>query len=198
MPDFGYVLSMSVKPGVWLGYRSLCAAIALTAIAGCGSSSAAPKSLPQLPRSTPTAVVPSPTPTATSKKAELAAVTNSVAHYFRLLSAPTNTSTVSELQDMVLPGCKCNQVVQSFRDALRRHQHYVGTAHITLARPAYDSSTSAEVLVRFNASAGGLARADGSYVNQVSERRNIAENFYLRLQSTTWKIQQVTLIDRGH
>jgi hypothetical protein len=190
---------MSVTLRVRLNCLLACAASLAMTLAACGGSSSAPKSLPTLPTATdPAPTSASPTPAATSKKAELVAATAVVKRYFKLLESSTSTSTVMQLKAVVLPGCTCNQVVSSFRGAIRRHEHYVGTGHITLVRPVYDSSSTAEVLIRFDSSSGGLAREDGSYVSRVSQQHDVAENFDVRLESGAWRIQEVTLISKGH
>jgi hypothetical protein len=190
---------MSVTQSVRLNCLLACTVSVAMTLADCGGSSSAPKTLPTLPSATdPAPSSASPTATGTSKKAELAAATAVVKHYFKLLESSTSTSTVRQLQAVVLPGCACNQVVSSFREAVRRHEHYVGTGHIKFVRPIFDSSSSAEVLIRFDSSAGGLARRDGSYVNRVGEQHDVAENFDLQLESGAWRIQEVTLISKGH
>jgi hypothetical protein len=114
---------MSVKPGGGLSCQLAVATMAALSLVACGSSSSAPKSLPQLPKTTASpSASPSPTPTATSKKAELAAAAAVVKRYYALLNADTTVRNAQSLAQLMTSDCTCRSVVRGTLRAARHHE----------------------------------------------------------------------------
>jgi hypothetical protein len=179
------------------------AVAALLSMTGCGSgSSSGPGTLPPLsapPSTSPSLASPAPsTSAAGGKKAELAAATAVVRRYYRLLNAPTSEASANALQALILPNCKCQEIVRSLRSATRKHEHYVGSGHLTALRAAYDSPQQVQILVSFASTKGGLARGDGSFVQHTKAQRNVTENVFVFRTHADWMISEIDLVSAGN
>jgi hypothetical protein len=128
---------------------------------------------------------------------ELAAVAAVVRRYYGLFNAATSARTASRIAALVVRRCSCFQLVRSFRAAARNHERYVGRGHLTAVRPEYDSPSAAGALVSFDATAAGLVRADGSFVDHVSARHDVTEHLDLVPVRGGWRIVDVTLVSAG-
>jgi hypothetical protein len=131
------------------------------------------------------------------RTAELAAVTTVVGLYYSLFNAATTAHTAKRIAALVVRRCPCYQLVRSFRAAARAHERYVGRGHLTALRPEYDSPRAAGALVSFDATAAGLVRADGSFVDHAPARRNVTEHLVLAPVRGTWRIVDITLVSAG-
>jgi hypothetical protein len=191
-----------------LAARLTALAVALAAgVLGTGcqaEQSGGPAGLPPLPVTTirPVPVRPGPTrATAASplspRAAELASVTAVVRRYYSLFNAATTARTAARIAALVVRRCPCYQLVRSFRAAARAHERYVGRGRLTAVRPEYDSPSEAGALVSFDATAAGLVRADGSYVDHVPARRDVTEHLELAPVRDSWRIVDITLVSAG-
>jgi hypothetical protein len=132
-----------------------------------------------------------------SKKAQLAAAGSVVRRYYGLLNAPTSASSANSLEAIMLPTCKCREIVSSLRSAVQNQEHYVGSGHLTALRPVFDSPTQTEVLVTFDATSGGLVREDGTYVHRTAPQRGVTENVFVLWRAHRWMVREVDLISKG-
>jgi hypothetical protein len=190
--------------------------LALTTVsasaAACGGGSSGPATLPALesaaatpsptasaasPTAPPSPTTSAPTPPRNTRKAELAAATAVVRRYYSLLNAPTRASTANSLAALITSTCKCQEVVQSLRSAIRHREHYVGTGRLRAVRPRLNASTQAQVLVEFDSTAGGLVRSDGSFLVRTRAQRDVAESLSLVRQNAHWRIGLITLVSQG-
>jgi hypothetical protein len=196
-PRFGYVLSMSVKPGGGLVCQLAAAAIAALSLVACGSSSSAPKSLPQLPKTavSPSAS-PSPTPTTLSKKAELAAARAVVEQYYALLNASTTLANANSLAQLMTSDCTCRSVVRSTVRAARHHERYYGKNHLQTAAPKLNGSVI-DVLVLYSYTDGGLENAAGQHLSHAPGMKDVRFDFHV-VRSATPKIAEIVMLDKGH
>jgi hypothetical protein len=167
-------------------------------LAGCGGSSSGPHSLPPL-SATPTATTSaSPSPTATdSKQAELAAATAVVRRYYALLNNLSNRTDITSFTAIETAECSCRNFLQSLRMLQGRREHYFGTEHITALRAVVDDPITAEVLISYDATKGGIASDAGKVVSTVPPIKGAALNYRLTSQGGQWRIFRVDLISKG-
>jgi hypothetical protein len=170
----------------------LAAAALVAGLAGC-SGGGKPTTLPSLTANTSL----SPTPSASGKSAELAAVTAVVRQWFQLLQSDTTTETAAAIDAITAPNCKCRNASRSIRAAVAKHQRYVGTSHITGIVPNLDGTTVAEVLVDYDYSAGGLRDEAGAWVSRIRARKNVEANFRLEWHASNWRIWQIETVRDG-
>lgn len=83
------------------------------------------------------------------------------------------------------------------RDAVARHEHYVGTTRIASITPTIDGPVVADVLVEYGYTDGGLVDASGRYVSRESARRNVEADFRLVLVNGQWRIDIIENIRPG-
>jgi hypothetical protein len=101
------------------------------------------------------------------------------------------------MTQLILPSCECTAVARSFRSAARKNERYVGTGHLIAVRGELDSTDAASVLVSFNSTAGGLLRADGTFVDRTPALRNTTEQVVLLRRASGWRIRHVLRVPAG-
>jgi uncharacterized lipoprotein YmbA len=190
---------MSVKPRGGLVCQLAAATIAALSLVACGSSSSAPKSLPQLPNTTATPPAsPSPTPTTLSKKAELAAATAVVKRYYSLLNAATTVHNASLIEDLMVKDCSCRRVAHSTSSVARQHKHYYGRTTVTALKPTLDGPGVADVLVRYDFTDTGIKTNSGRTLTHVDGRVDNQIDVRLALVNSQWLISELQVLGNGN
>jgi hypothetical protein len=171
----------------------------LAGLVGCSSSPSAPKSLPQLPSTAaPTSADPAPSPSATRKKAELAAATAVVKRYYALLNAATTVHNANLIRDLMVKGCPCLRVAQSTQAVARNHRHYYGRTTVTALQPSLDGAREADVLVRYDFTDTGIETDSGRTVTRIPGRDDNRIDIRLELVNAQWAISELEVLSNGH
>jgi hypothetical protein len=170
----------------------LAAAALVAGLAGC-SGGGKPTTLPSLTANTSL----SPTPTATNKAAEMAAVSAVVHQWFRLIDGPTTVEAANAIDAITTPACRCRNASTSMRDAVKKQQHYVGTSHIVSFVPNIDGEATADVLVEYRYTDGGLVDASGHFVAHEKAHTGVESDFRLVRVGGQWLIDIIESIRAG-
>jgi hypothetical protein len=176
---------------VFVGVRRIVGTLGLAAVfaagVGCNGSGSTPQTLPPVSGS-PT---PSPSSTAPSRQAELDAATAVVREYFRLVNRLRVQMNAAAIGRLMTADCRCREQVAAIRDAARRGQHYIDHAARLALTPAFQSGSAVQVLVSYDASAGGLVDSRGHHVTTSRPRRGVKRLFSLQLVSGQWLIASI-------
>lgn len=167
----------------------------LAGLTGCSGSGDRPQTLP--PLSTTPAATSSPEPTATGKKAELAAATAVVRHYFQLLNGLSTNMNPAPFSALESANCPCRKFLKSLRDVAARGQHYFGHASLTSVTPAADSARLVEVLASYDSTRGGIKDADGRIVTSSAARRDVTALFYVEQHHGRWLVDRIVTVKAG-
>jgi hypothetical protein len=167
---------------------SLAVAVAL---AGCSGGGSKPVSLPSIQPSSPSASA------ITSSGAAIGVVSRVVREWFSLLASQTSIETAGALEAITTSSCKCRNAPKSVRDAVAKHEHYVGSSRIISFTPSMDGTSAAEVLVEYDYSSGGLQASDGHFVTRIAGRKHVEANFRLVLSRGRWLIATIETIREG-
>jgi hypothetical protein len=167
---------------------------ALSALSAC-SGGPAPRALPRLSADraagshrTPPARRAAAAGGSTSERASAVAV---VRRYFRVLNRLSRDMNATGLATMFAADCPCQAQVRAVRAAAARAEHYVGTAHVNIARPSVESPTRASVLVNVDVSRSGLETAGGAMVTSVPARHHLQRIFQLEKGSRGWLVYRI-------
>lgn len=161
-------------------------------LAGCSTGPGKPTTLPTL---TPTTGAATPTPSPTAS--DLEAATNVVRRYYALLNAPTTAANADALSRLMTSTCKCQEVVEVTRAAVRKHERFFGRNQVVKLTPSRDGSAAAEVLVTYNYTRSGLLDANGRVVSQSTGRRGTTQVFRLLQSPRGWLITAIERVTAG-
>jgi hypothetical protein len=180
---------------VFVGGRRMAAgsgAIALAAVlTACGGSGDSPTVVP--PLSTTPAASASTAPADNPKAAAVAVVKE----YFRLLNAPTSVATADALDALMTVACACHKVALSTRNVAARHEHYFGRTTPTAVTPTIGDARHVDVLVDYDYTSTGIARADGSVVSRAPGRVGATLDFKLVRVTSAWRISELVYVRQG-
>lgn len=175
-----------------LGLTTVVAAAAL-GLAGCGGSDAATAGATLPPISTPTSAAtqsPSPDPSHLTKKQELAAAEATVRRYFLVLNALDRTMDADKLAALLTGDCKCRELVRSTRSYAAKDDHYIQRGRIE--RIGGDAAGgSAQVLVTYSATAGGVRTPTGEVINRTPPVSHAEIVFYLVHAGAKWLVSNI-------
>jgi hypothetical protein len=123
-----------------LALLSLAVVVSLADLTGCGGGGSKPVSLPALSSTSS-----SPSPSTTSSQTDLDAVSAVVRRWFSLLASQTSLQTAVSLESITTSSCKCRNAPRSVRDAVAKHERYVGTSHIISFVASMDGASAGHV-----------------------------------------------------
>ena len=178
------------RRGLLIGLAATC----MAALAACSGGSSQPRTLPAL-STTPAAVTSTAPPT--SKAADLAAVKAVVRRYYALLNAPTTVENADALAALMTADCKCRRVADSTREVAQRGQHYFGRITNLSMTPSLDGDNSADALVQYDYSAGGIRDSVGRVIARTEGRTGTLLSFHFSKRSGRWLISSVSQLRAG-
>ena len=165
---------------------ALACALSALVLAAC-SSGDKPVALPSLSQS-PTA---SPTPSPTDSAQAATSAVNAVRAYYTIVNNFHRQMDAAALAALMTKTCTCQQQVRAVTEAAARGEHYIDHAHLVSLTPAVNSATSVDVLVEYNASAGGLVDGSGHHVTTAPAKDGIKRLFRLREIGGRWLIVEI-------
>ena len=168
------------------------AALLAVGAAGCNGSSDSPTTLP------PISTTPAPTQTSAPPQSPKDAVAAVVHDYYRLLNAASTLRNADSLARLMTPNCPCRRVVQATRSAARKSERYFGTNHIVSVTPTVDARDSAEALVQYDYTDGGIKDASGKVITRTQGRVGNLVRFILTRQAESWLIARIDILKNGH
>jgi hypothetical protein len=89
--------------------------------------------------------------------------------------------------------CACRAQVRAVRRARAHGEHYIDQVHIIKLTPNLDGSRSADVLVSFNASAGGLVDGNNRRLTSAPAARGVHRDFELAKVDGVWLISRLVV-----
>lgn len=133
--------------------------------AGCGGSSAGPRSLSPAP-SPPASPTPAASPTGTPEEQVLAAVRT----YYAAVDTASATGDVTGMNALTLPSCDCRKLARGIADSYRAGDRVEGVVH-TLIDPHVDKvqPLAAFVSARLRISAHVFVTKDGSRKSEAAD-----------------------------
>jgi hypothetical protein len=172
------------------GWAAAALAVA-SMLCGCSGDPGQPQTLPSLTASA------TAKPTATPSMTDLEAATNVVRKYFSLVNSPTTPRTADALTHLMTPSCKCRRIPASMRVLVGRKEHYFGSSAVRKVSPNINGATSADVLVAYDYTAGGIADDAGRVIARSIGRRAVNVDFRLKRQSDSWLIDRIDIVSNG-
>jgi len=134
--------------------------------------------------------VPPPTPT-TGRISPRAAELATVRQYFRVLNHLDVAMDADALAALMTPSCPCRKQVRSVRTEREEGHFYVDGAVINAIRVHVDGPAIGDVLVDYNATAGGIRDATGHWLSRAPLVRHVNWDFTLAKTSGRWQIARI-------
>lgn len=78
-----------------------------------------------------------------------------------------------------------------------RKQHYLGSSTVRSITGNLDGATSADVLVAYDYTAGGIADSSGRMIKRSAGRRAVNVDFRLLKRSGAWLIDRIEVVSNG-
>src|SRR5581483_2385472 len=94
----------------------------------------------------------------------------------------------SLLSAIFAASCPCQAQVRAVRNAANKHEHYIDHASINALRATVDSPTSADALVDYNSSVGGIVDSSGRTITRTPAKQHIRWIFHLSNSGSGWRI----------
>jgi hypothetical protein len=184
---------------VFVAGRLLGVAVSLAgmlAASGCGDAgSTGPRSLPPA-TATPVGAAASGSPSY-DEDAALAAATAVVRQYFALKNQLTREATADQLAALISDACPCQELVEAARELEAKGGTFFGRAQVTALTPAIDDANTVEVLVRYDASAGGTKNSLGEVLYRGNPHEAVEQLFLIHRQAGRWLVTDIKLVDPG-